>query len=77
MEVTEYKLNDAISKRNLAVQCLVVVAGGIVWLTFMPFSPKTLFFIIVGLYYAYVLSSNYVDIDGQIKSLIKESEAEK
>ena len=77
MELTKLKLENLINKRQLAIHMLSIVIGGIIGLLFLPQGLKTIILMILGLYYATVLSTNYVKLNNEIEKLIYEMEQTK
>ena len=77
MEVTKLKIENLINKRQLAIHMLSIVIGGIIGLLFLPTDIKTIILMLLGLYYAAMLSTNYVKLNNEIEKLIYELEQTK
>lgn len=77
MNLTEIKINNLISKRQLAINMFGIVAAGIVGLTFMQTTIKSVILLLAGIYVAIVLINNYVVLNYKIDKLIKDMEETK
>ncbi|MDR1327014.1 MAG: hypothetical protein LBJ74_01260 [Heliobacteriaceae bacterium] len=70
MNKIEAKLEDLMNERQFTVHTFIACTGGTIGLFLLPFTLKTVPFIIIGLYYIFVLLSNYVNLDKCIKEII-------
>ncbi len=74
MEILRTKIDNEINKRQLVIQLLSLLIGGLIGLLFVDITVKTIILMLVGLYYAFVLLSNYIELNQTVNRLIKEME---
>lgn len=71
MNNIEIKIQNLINKRQLAIQLFSIVTGGTVGLLLLPFGIKTVILLIIGIYYALLLLTNYIKLDRLIDKQIE------
>ncbi len=71
IKILELKTKNLMSKRQLVINILVVLIGGIIGLAFMPNGALKNIFIILGVLYAMVLIKDFLAIDIKIEKLLK------
>lgn len=71
MNNLEIKIQNLINKRQLSIQLFSIVTGGIIGLLFLPLEIKTIMLLIIGIYYAILLLTNYIKLDKLIDKQIE------
>lgn len=74
MEFAKIKVQNLISKRQLAMQMFGICIAGVLGLLFIPFTLKTAILMIIGIYYCFILITNYLKLDSDIDKILKEVE---
>ena len=72
----EIKIKNLINKRQLSIQLLGIVTGGVIGLLFLPLQIKTIILLIIGIYYSVLLLTNYIKLDRLIDEYINKMEGD-